>query len=185
LRFEEAKIQVISKVAKITKTVLNAGSTTTQPITTTNVDFIDVGVKLSVTPSIGDDNTVTMKVKPEVSSVENTITTSDGSSIPVIRLSQAEASLVVKDGITVVIGGLMEDSKSDTDQYVPFLGRIPILGWFFRNRNKAIVKTELVIFLTPHIANGDMVSPEAQTKLDVGPTGVPKKKGFWRRLFGR
>ena len=61
-----------------------------------------------------DDNTITMKVKPEVSSVESTITTADGSSIPVIRISEAEASLVVKDGITVVLGGLMEDSKATT-----------------------------------------------------------------------
>src|SRR5262249_3367427 len=157
-------------VAKITKTVLNAGSTTSQPITTTNVEFLDAGVKLSVTPAIGEDNTLTLKVKPEVSSVENTITTSDGSSIPVIRVSQAEASVVVRNGITVVIGGLMEDSHQKTDQYVPFLGRIPLIGFLFRSRNKTLTKTELVIFLTPHIVDSDVTAVEAQKKLDLEPT---------------
>ena len=186
LNHETAKIEVISKVAKITSTVLNAGSTTTQPITTTNVDFIDVGVKLAVTPTIGDDNMIMLKVKPEVSSVENTITTSDGSIIPEIRLSQAEASLMVKDGVTVVLGGLMEDSLQDTDTYVPFLGRIPLIGMLFRSRNKTKVKTELVVFLTPHIIDGEVVSPEVQGKLAIDAGGKPaKKKGFWRRLFGR
>ena len=186
LNRQEAKIHVGSKVAKITNTLINAGSTTTSPITTENVEFLDVGVKLSVTPVISDDNMITMKVKPEVSSVESTITTSDGSSIPVIRVSEAEASLVVKDGITVVLGGLMEDSKANTENQVPWLGRIPLLGALFRNRNKTDQKTELVIFLTPHIVNGDLVPEEAQKRFDLEPTGEPKpKRGFFRRLFGR
>jgi len=182
---QEAKIHVGSKAPKITTTLINAGSTTTSPITTVNVDFLDVGVKLAVTPIIGDDHMITMKVKPEVSSVLNTITLADGSSIPVIQTSEAEASLVVKDGITVVLGGLMEDSKATTDTEVPFLGRIPLLGALFRSRNKTDERTELVIFLTPHILDGDMVSPEAQSTFDLQPNGQPApKKGFWRRLFG-
>lgn len=182
---QEAKIHVGSKVAKITRTLINAGSTTTSPITTENVEFLDVGVKLAVTPVITDENTVLLKVRPEVSSVENTITTNDGSSIPVIRVSEAEASLVVKDGITVVLGGLMEDSKSRTQNQVPFIGRIPLIGMLFRNKQKSSLKTELVIFLTPRIVNGDLVSPEAQTKFDLQPDGQPKKRGFWKRLFRR
>ena len=185
LNGQEAKIHVGSKVAKITNTLINAGSTTSAPIVTETVDFLDVGVKLSVIPIISDENTITMKVKPEVSSVQSTITTSDGSSIPVIEVSEAEASLVVKDGITVVLGGLMEDSKAKTDNDVPFLGRIPLLGALFRSRDKTEQKTELVIFLTPHIVSGDSVSPEAQDQFDLQPNGDPKpKKGFFRRLFG-
>jgi general secretion pathway protein D len=186
LNNQEAKIHVGSKVAKITRTLLNVGSTTSNPVTTENVEFLDVGVKLAVTPSIGDDGSITMKVKPEVSSVENTITTSEGSSIPVIRVSEAEASLVVKDGITVVLGGLIEDAKSRTDVRVPVLGSIPIIGALFRSRDRTRLKTELVIFLTPHIITGDAVSPEAQTKFDLEPDGTPQpKKGFFQRHFGR
>lgn len=186
LNNQEAKIHVGSKVAKITRTLLNVGSTTSNLVTTENVEFLDVGVKLAVTPSIGDDGTITMKVKPEVSSVENTITTSEGSSIPVIRVSEAEASLVVKDGITVVLGGLIEDAQSKTDVRVPVLGRIPILGALFRSRDSKRLKTELVIFLTPRIIPGDVVSSEAQTRFDLEPDGTEKpRKGFFRRLFGR
>jgi general secretion pathway protein D len=185
LNNQEARIHVGDKVAKITKTLINAGSTTTSPITTETVEFLDVGVKLAVTPTIGDDNTITMKVKPEVSSVENTITTSDGSSIPVIRVSEAEASLVVKDGITVVMGGLMEDNRAKTDSGVPILRSIPLIGYLFRSRSTSRQKTELVIFLTPHIVTGETVSLEAQKQFDLEPTGTPKKRGFWRRLFGK
>ncbi len=186
LNNQEAKIHVGSKVAKITRTLLNIGSTTSNPVTTENVEFLDVGVKLAVTPSIGDDGSITMKVKPTVSSVENTLTTSEGSSIPVIRVSEAEASLVVKDGITVVLGGLIEDAKSKTDVRVPILGSIPIIGALFRSRDSKRLKTELVIFLTPHIITGDAVSPEAQTRFDLEPDGTQKpKKGFIRRLFSR
>jgi MSHA type pilus biogenesis protein MshL len=185
LNNQTAKIHVGDKVAKITTTLINAGSTTTSPITTENVEFLDVGVKLSVTPTIGDDNTITMKVIPEVSSVESTITTADGSIIPVITLAEAEASLVVKDGVTVVLGGLMQENRSNTDTEVPFFGRIPLLGYLFRSRSKTVTKTELVIFLTPHIVTGDVVPLEAQEKLNLQPTGEPKpKKGFFKRLFG-
>jgi len=183
---QEARIHVGSKVAKITRTLVNPGSNGTNPITTENVEFLDVGVKLAVTPSIGNDGTITMKVKPAVSSVESTITTSEGSSIPVIRVSEAEASLVVKDGITVVLGGLIEDSRAKTDTGVPILSKIPLLGYLFRSRDKSQVKTELVIFLTPHIVTGETVSPEAQERFNLEPTGAPKKKrGFFRRLFGK
>ncbi len=184
LNNQEAKIHVGSKAAKITKTLLNVGSTTSNPITTSNVEFLDTGVKLSVTPSIGDDGTVTMKVKPEVSSVESTITTDDGSSIPIIRVSEAEASLVVKDGFTVVLGGLMENSKVKTDTGVPFLQRIPLLGILFRSHSVTDQKTELVIFLTPHIVKGDEITEEVQNRLDLQPDGTPKKRGFFKRLFG-
>ncbi len=185
LNNQEAKIHVGSKAAKITKTVLNVGSTTSNPVTTENVEFLDTGVKLSVTPSVGDDGIVTLKVKPEVSSVESTITTSEGSSIPIIRTSAAEASLVVKDGVTVVIGGLIEEVRAKTDTEVPWFGRIPVIGMLFRSRAKTEQKTELVIFLTPHIVTGDQFSPEVQTRLEVQPDGTPKKKGFFRRLFGK
>jgi len=185
LNNQEAKINVGSKVAKITNTLINAGSTTSAAITTENVEFLDVGVKLSVTPTIGDDNIITMKVKPEVSSVEKTITLPDGSSIPVIRIAEAEGSLVVKDGITVVLGGLMEDNRSNTTSGVPFLSRIPLIGYLFRSQSKDQEKTELVIFLTPHIVNGEVVSPEAQERYNLQPNGEPKpKRGFFRRLFG-
>ena len=158
----EASIHVGTEQPIITRNIVNPGSTTTQPIVTEDVKFEPVGVKLAVTPSIGADGYVTMKIRPEVSAVESTINTSNGSSIPIIRLSEAETSVLAKDGVTIVIGGLMEDNASKQESRVPLLGRIPLLGLPFRSRTRAGQKTELVFFLTPHITSGDTPAPEAE-----------------------
>jgi len=163
---EEAKIMVGTKEAYITKSIVNPGSPSQAPVVTEQVAFVDVGVKLAVVPTIGEDGYITMKLKPEVSSVESTVNTSNGSLIPIVRVSQAETSLVVKDGVTVVIGGLIEDKKSRVDNRVPILGRIPLLGIPFRSRSRFAQKTELVIFLTPRITTGDVQSPEVRAFLN-------------------
>lgn len=176
LNNQEAKILVGTKEAFITRTVINAGSTTQSPVVTEQVSFVDVGVKLFVTPVIGDDGYITMKIKPEVSSVESTVNTTNGSSIPIVRLSEAETSLVVKDGVTVVIGGLIEERKGKSSQGVPILSRIPILGLPFRGSSRLNNKTELVIFLTPHITTGDVVSAETEVYLNPKELEEPKGK---------
>ncbi len=155
LNNQEANILVGTKVPKITKTISNVGNVNSNPITTDNVEFEDVGVKLHVTPTIGDDEFVTLKIKPEITALESTITTTEGSSIPIIRTSEAETSVLVKDGVTVLIGGLMEDKKSDMKSGVPLLSKIPILGLLFRSQDTKTQKTELVIFLTPRIVTGE------------------------------
>ncbi|MBK9923649.1 MAG: type II and III secretion system protein [Elusimicrobia bacterium] len=107
-----------------------------------------------MTPKIGADGFISMKIRPEVSALESTLTTENGSSIPIIRLSEAESSVLIKDGATVVIGGLIEDRAEMTNSHVPILGRIPLVGLPFRGKKKSTVKSELVIFLTPRIESG-------------------------------
>jgi type II secretory pathway component GspD/PulD (secretin) len=184
---QEANIHVGTKEAIITRNIINPGSTTTQPIVTEDVKFESVGVKLSVTPFIGADGYMTLKVKPEVSAVESTITTTNGSVIPVVRVSEADTSVVVKDGVTLVIGGLIEDKKIKQKTHVPFLGRIPLLGLPFRSQKDVVQKTELVIFLTPHVTTGDVVSPETDVYLPPFREVLERKprRGFFARLFGR
>jgi indole-3-glycerol phosphate synthase len=160
-----SKIHVGTNQPILTRSLVNAGSSTTSPIVAEDVKFQPVGVSLAVTPSIGADGYLTMKITPEVSSVDSVITTENGSSIPIVRTSEAESNILVKDGVTVVIGGLIEDQRSKTDAYVPILGKIPLLGMPFRNRSKSVNKTELVIFLTPHIVTGDVKAPEADVYL--------------------
>ena len=186
LNGQESKILVGTKQAYVTTTVLSPGGGATVT-TTEQINFVDVGVKLFVTPVIGEDGFITLKVKPEVSSVDSTITTAEGNTVPIVRVSQAETSLVVKDGVTVIIGGLIEDSKVDTKSGIPILSQIPILGIPFRSQDTNNQKTELVIFLTPKIVDGEASSPEAQDYLPKKdwPPDLPKKKpGFWQRLFG-
>lgn len=157
---EEARILVGTKEAYVTTTVTtgaNGLSTTAESVT-----FVDVGMKLYVTPSIGDDGFVTMKIRPEVSSVDRTISTSQGNTIPIIRSSQAETTIMVKDGVTIVLAGLIEDKKIKSTEGVPLLGSIPIIGRFFSRTNDQTMKTELAIFLTPRIMTGD--APNYDTK---------------------
>jgi Flp pilus assembly secretin CpaC len=79
--------------------------------------------------------------------------------VPIVKTSEAETSVVVKDGVTIVMGGLMEDTKIRTVNKLPLLGDIPFFGAAFRNVSDQIKKTELVIFLTPTIITGDSSQP--------------------------
>lgn len=153
LNNKEAKILVGSTEPYVTTTTTTPS---TGPTTTAEtVNFIDVGVKLYVTPRIHSDGFITMSIKPEVSSVIDTLTTSTNNSIPIVSTSEAETTVVVKDGSTIVIGGLMKNSSIDNVKEVPWLGRIPVLGYAFKNKSLALNNTELAILLTPRIITGD------------------------------
>ena len=155
---EEAKILVGSSEPYVTSetTTTASGPTTTAE----SVNFIEVGVKLFVTPTIHGDGYITMKIKPEVSSLTGYVTTSTNNKIPKIETSEAETTVTAKDGVTIIIGGLIKEQDIRTVKKVPFLGDIPFLGSIFRNEDKNVTKTEIVIFLTPRIITGDLLSGE-------------------------
>ncbi|HBG61094.1 MAG: hypothetical protein A2Y03_11530 [Omnitrophica WOR_2 bacterium GWF2_38_59] len=155
---EEAKILVGSTEPYVTSTTTtpSSGPTTTAE----SVNFIEVGVKLYVTPTIHNDGFITMKIKPEISSVTGEVTTSNNNTIPVVETSEAETNVMVKDGVTIVIGGLIKEEKIRTTKKVPLLGNIPFLGNAFKNESDKVSKTEIVLFLTPHIISGDVPAPE-------------------------
>ncbi len=149
---QEAKILVGQKQAYVTTTTTSGTSTAT---TAESVTFVDVGIKLNVTPTINDDGYVTIKVKPEVSSVADFLVTPSGNKIPIVETATAETSVMVKDGVSIIIGGLRQDSKIEAHSRVPFLGDIPILGIPFNNTTRSKVRTELLIIMTPHIVQGN------------------------------
>jgi general secretion pathway protein D len=149
----EASILVGTNQPYVTETTT---TTATGPNTTADsVNFIDVGVKLHVTPMIHDDNYITMKIKPEVSTLGTPLQTSQGNKIPVVDTSEAETTIRVKDGVTIVIGGLMKDQIENDQSKIPVLGDIPWVGKAFRADSRSVTKKEIVIFLTPHIISGD------------------------------
>lgn len=168
---EEAYILVGSKEVYVTSDVTTTSGGTYH--TTDHVQFVDVGVKLSVTPEINKEGYVRMKIRPEVSDVDSTktvtLTNPDASTrsvIPYITTSEAETTLLVKDNTTIILGGLMKDTLTKYNDKVPFLGDIPLLGKLFSTRGKGKEKTELVIFITPHIIEGDKTTEEAEFYLD-------------------
>lgn len=151
---KEAKILVGSSEPYVTSTTTTPASGPTT--TAETINFIEVGVKLYVTPTIHKDQFITMKIKPEVSSVTKTLTTGSNNSIPVVETSEAETTVMVKDGVTIVIGGLIKEEKLTTRKKIPLLGDVPLLGVVFRNNDDVTEKTEIVIFLTPKIITGDV-----------------------------
>lgn len=164
---QEAKILVGVKEPYVTKTVSQTGTGTA--VTAESVTFIDVGVKLFVTPTITRDGFVQMKVRPEVSSKTGTLTTSEKNEIPIVETTEAETTLLVQDGGTVILGGLIKDEKSIDHQRIPILGDIPLLGLFFRTSKDTIKKAELVVFLTPHIISGHRGELMASTGRPAAP----------------
>lgn len=162
LNNEEAKILVGSTEPYVTTTTTTPASGPTT--TAESVNFIDVGVKLYVTPTVHKDDFITMKIKPEVSSVTRSLTTSQNNTIPIVETSEAETVVMVKDGITIVIGGLIKEENIESVNKIPFLGDIPLLGLAFRNSSSEVSKTEIAIFLTPKIVTGD---------IDVDAEGEP------------
>jgi general secretion pathway protein D len=143
-----ASITVGQEVPFVTNTRI-----TDQGQTLNTIQYQDVGIILNVTPHINPEGLVILDVSPEISQLTGTtVTVSEGVDAPVIAKRSAESRVGVKDGQTVVIGGLMEDRKTSTVQKVPILGDLPLVGAAFRRTQWTKAKTELLIFLTPHVA---------------------------------
>lgn len=155
LNNQESKILVGTKDAYITSTVSQSGAGTS--VTAQSVNFVDVGIKLFVTPTINREGFVTMKIRPEISSSKRTDIVSQGqiTQIPIVTTSETETTIMVKDGTTIIIAGMKKDQRDKEIKKIPVLGDIPLLGHFFKNTKDSITKTELVIFITPHIVTGD------------------------------
>jgi general secretion pathway protein D len=123
-----------------------------------SITWTSIGVILQVTPFITKDGMVEMIVAPQISRLDPTIsipisTTANGQTIstPVIDIRSANTVVDTPDGLPVIIGGLIQDTKTDTITKIPLLGDIPLLGNLFQRKQKDDAKSELIIFLTPHI----------------------------------
>ncbi len=181
---QEAKVMVGAREAYVTQT-LSQGDTTT--VTSESIQFIDVGVKLNVSPTINQDGFVTLKIKPEVSSVRETLKTGLGSIVPIVETSEAETVVKVKDGSMIMIAGLMKDDKRNDVTGVPLLSKIPVIGGLFGGKASLRKKTELVIFLTPHIVSGEAVTSGMEPEKWVPPdvlTGSMKEDILNRKMQG-
>lgn len=141
------------------KAVLNVGEqypiSVFNPQTGTNeVQFINAGVNLTVTPIIGGDGDITVTLDTDYSQILSFV-----NSYPVIGTRHVANVFRVGSDETIVIAGLFEDISSDTVQKVPVLGDIPILGTIFRNRTKSHTRDEIVFLITPHIVDPSDFKP--------------------------
>ncbi|OGX06778.1 MAG: hypothetical protein A3G87_04335 [Omnitrophica bacterium RIFCSPLOWO2_12_FULL_50_11] len=167
LNNEEARLADATRQPYVAQTVVQ-GETTSQ--TADDVQFVDIGVTLTVVPTISDNDTVILKLKPEVSTQSGTLSVRSVSQssekeftrtqVPIVATQSLETTVIVKSGETLVVGGLIKDTESKTLRKLPLLGDVPVLGALFRSNTVDFHKTELVIFLTPYIVSGDVSSRE-------------------------
>jgi general secretion pathway protein D len=145
----EAKIIVGQNVPFVTGSfaqAAGAAGAAVNPFQT--IERKDVGLTLKIKPQISDGGAIKLDIYQEVSSVARATT---GASDLVTNKRSLETKVIIDDGNTVVLGGLIEDNTTDSEQAVPFLGRLPLLGWLFRYREKTGRKTNLMVFLRPVI----------------------------------
>jgi type II secretory pathway component GspD/PulD (secretin) len=172
---QQATILVGQSVPLITNSrVVDQTNTTINTVT-----YQDVGIILRVTPFITEKGLVEMIVRPEISSLSaTTVPISNTVNSPVIDKRSADTVVVTQSDQPVVIGGLISTQSNDQERKVPLLGDIPILGAAFKRKVKSDVKTELLIFLTPHVVQqpGDLakVAEQERAKLDLTPKAFEK-----------
>jgi len=136
-------------VTKQTPYTTEEWSATTPPVRTIKAVYVTTGINLKVTPTITSDGRIMLKVVPSVSQASSNKTIIGGA--PGIDTRKADTNIIVKNGETVVIGGLIQDTQSDTVFKIPLLGDIPVLGWLFRKKSTVRSRMELLIFVTPKV----------------------------------
>lgn len=135
-------------------TVTNQGNNTTL---TTNIEYMDIGVNLSITPTLGDDDIITLTIDEEITEVIDNPTGSSSSDSSVIATgistskTSTTTSVAVPDRKFLVLSGMIRNTNTHQVQSIPCLGGIPIIGLAFQEKQTSIVKNNVIIFLKPHI----------------------------------
>jgi general secretion pathway protein D len=142
---EEAEIKVGENVPYITSRQQNQTNNDF-----TNYEYKDVGVTLKITPQINQENVVRLEVFVEVIKLKNE-TLALATNTPTTFTRKAQTTVIVQNGNTLVIGGIIGDDVEDTSNKVPWLGEIPVLGWLFKSEGQNVKRVNLYIFLTPRI----------------------------------
>ena len=139
LNGQEARIVIGERYPYKERTQTTSGTTET-------TKFVDIGTTLRVTPQINDDGYITMRIHPEVSSLAAALDAG-----PRITTREADTTVRVREGETLVIGGLIKQQDDRSNDKVPLLGDIPILGLLFSRKERDIERKELAVFITPTI----------------------------------
>jgi general secretion pathway protein D len=174
---QPATITVGQSVPLVTSVSFNG--LTGNPIST--IAYTPVGIILRVTPFINSEGLVEMIVSPQISELsDQSVTVSAGVTAPVINMRSADTVVVTPDGQPVIIGGLMQKNKAQSDSKIPILGDIPLLGNLFKHKIRTDSRTELIIFLTPHIvmAPSQLVSLSARERsnAELAPKAFTEKE---------
>jgi len=170
---KEAKIQIGESRPILTNTYTTT-ATGTPGVVEGTIEYKDVGIILTVTPRISDGGLVTLDITIENSSVDFA-QLGNLSSVPFFKKKTAKTTLSIMEGQTIVIGGLIEETKNETTAGVPFLSRIPILGALFGYQTYQKIRTETLLLMTPHVI-ADLDQSNAITKEFREKVGAIKRE---------
>jgi general secretion pathway protein D len=175
----EARIQVGQQVPIVTSTSYDTTVTSSR---TSTIQYKDIGIILKVTPQVNESGLVALDLAQEVSTFS---TIELGTNETTIILNKAEATTndVVKDGETIVIGGLIREDTSKSRTGVPWLTKIPLLGYLFGNTTDDETRTEIIILLTPHVVKTqdqakELTSDYVDRMIKTGKGKVTKQELF-------
>jgi type II secretory pathway component GspD/PulD (secretin) len=176
LEHQEAQVIIGARTGYVVTTTINQ-------VTTQSVQFLESGVILNVTPYVDRFGRIRMDIHPEVS--ETTL----NNGIPSLKTSEVNTSLLVEDGQTVFIGGLIKNDLSSNHQGVPFLEDIPFLGYLFAKEGESTVNTETIVLIKPQIIRPHnmalITSPGAQVENFIDTTREKSKKidNFFKKNY--
>jgi general secretion pathway protein D len=148
---QTARLQVGDVVPIITQSA--ASTVTSSPLVLSNVEYKETGVVLEVTPRVNSSGYVTLDISQSVSSVVPTTTSTINS--PTFSQRRLTSTISVRNGSSILLGGLIQDQDNRNSQGVPFLSEIPVLGALFGNRNDTTSRDELIMFMTPTVVSTD------------------------------
>lgn len=168
LNNKEASIQVVDEIPYVARSGGVGGQV--------QIDQVVVGVILRVTPKINADGYITTSIEPELSSIFQFLESSD-TQLPWVKRRTSSTTIRIKDGETVVIGGLLGVESSKTEHRFPFLGDIPFLGSLFRHKTTVTRKTDLIIQVTPHIIGTGYALELPQRVREVEDKFMPQESG--------
>jgi type IV pilus assembly protein PilQ len=160
----------ILRISLPSSTNIATGSGSSAAGSAVATEKIPVGINLTVTPQVSSDGFVLLNINVKSSSIANSPTVSSGAAgvIPFDELNrEAVANVLVKDGETIVIGGILKDTRQESESGTPYFKEIPIFGWLFKNHRWQKDFEELMVFITPRIA-------------DAGSPNLPSAEQLWR-----
>jgi general secretion pathway protein D len=179
---KEAKIQVGQSQPILTNTYTTPGvtSTTGSGVVEGTIEYKDIGIILSLTPRISDGGLVSLEINIEDSNVLASAALGNLTSIPAFTKKTAKTVLSVVEGQTVVIGGLISESKEKITSGIPLLSKIPIIGGLFGFQSYETKRDELILLMTPHIisnqSTSDAVTKEFKDKVESMKKDLEEKQ---------
>jgi len=168
LNDEKASLKIGDRVPVATGSYSpGIGGGSVSPLVNTQFQYLDVGVNVDITPHIHSDHEVTLKMVLEISSVTGT-NNIGGISQPVIGQRRIEHETRLEDGEVNLVGGILEDTETQSLSGYPWIANIPILKYLFGQENRDHTQNEIVFAITPHIVRADEVTNENLRSIDVG-----------------